>query len=78
MIIGLTISALGALMILFTWISYRRAATSLCLVREADLVSYYLDMAIRLLPVPFWSGLIGLVLLIVGIIIILINLPWSF
>jgi len=35
-------------------------------------------LAIRLLPVPFWSGVIGIVLAVVGIIVILINIPWSF
>lgn len=75
---GLAILVLGVLMMLFTWVSYKRADNSLSLIKQEDLVNYYLDLAIKLIPVPLWSGLIGIILTVIGIIVILINLPWSF
>lgn len=78
MLTGLVILVVGLLMILFAWVHYRRAASTLSLVKQEDLVSYYLDLAIRLLPVPFWSGLIGIILALTGVVIILIKIPWVF
>lgn len=76
MIAGLIIFILGLLMLLFTWLSYHRAAVSLSSEKQEDLVSYYLDLAIRLVPLPFWCGLIGIIISLIGLIIILINIPW--
>ncbi|CFW97434.1 Uncharacterized [Syntrophomonas zehnderi OL-4] len=78
MITGLVILVVGLLMFFYAWIHYHRAASTLSLVKQEDLVSYYLDLAIRLLPVPFWSALIGILLAFVGIIVILIKIPWVF
>ena len=73
---GLLIFTVGILMMLIAWLIYRRATASLRLVKQEDLVSYYLELAIKLIPIPFWTALIGMVLSIIGIIIMLINIPW--
>lgn len=73
---GLLIFTVGILMMLIAFIIYRRATASLRLVKQEDLVSYYLELAIKLIPIPFWTALIGMVLSIIGIIIMLINIPW--
>lgn len=74
---GLILLAIGLIMVLYFYITYKRSTQYLAEIKEEDLVSYYLDLFMRLLPVPFWVGLIGLAVIIVAIIIILVNIPWT-
>lgn len=78
MTVGLIILAISLILITYAYLSYKKEARSLLQLKQEDLVSYYLDLAYRLLPVPFWCALIGLALLLVAIIIILASLPFIF
>lgn len=76
--IGLILLAISLLLLFYAYWRYKKAAQSLIPVKQEDLVSYYLDLAYNLLPVPFWSALLGIALFLVAIIIILISLPFVF
>ncbi len=78
MVIGLVFLGLGIVMLLYSIMSYNRACTSLAHLREEDLVSYYLDLAVKLLPMPFWSAVFSVLFIILALIIILINIPVVF
>lgn len=76
--VGLILLAISIILIICACLSYKKEAQSLLPLKQEDLVSYYLDLAYRLLPVPFWCALVGVALLLVAIIIILISLPFAF
>ncbi len=78
MTIGLIFLAIALVLIAYAYLSYKKVANSLLPVKQEDLVSYYLDLVYNLLPVPFWSALLGIALLLVAIIIILFSLPFVF
>lgn len=78
MIIGLIFLGISLILITYAYLSYKKVAQNLVPVKQEDLVSYYLDLAYQLLPVPFWCALLGIVLLVVALIIILISLPFVF
>ena len=78
MTIGLIFLAIALILISYAYLSYKKVAHNLLPVKQEDLVSYYLDLVYNLLPVPFWSGLLGMALLLVAIIIILFSLPFVF
>ncbi|HHW61979.1 MAG TPA: hypothetical protein GX404_08755 [Syntrophomonadaceae bacterium] len=75
---GLILLIIGLVMVLYFYITYKHSTKHLAEIKEEDPVSYYLDLFMHLLPVPFWVGLIGLAVIIVAIIIILVNIPWNF
>jgi len=75
---GLVFLGLGIIMLLYSIISLNRASNSLSQLKEEDLVSYYLDLAVKLLPVPFWCAVLGILFIIAALIIILINIPIIF
>lgn len=76
--IGLSLLGIGFILLLYGFISYHRAANNLASLKEEDLVSYYLDLAIKLLPLPFWSFVSGALITIVALIILLISIPLVF
>ena len=78
MTIGLIILAIALILIAYAYLSYKKEARNLFLLKQEDLVSYYIDLVDNLLPVPFRSALIGIALLVVAIIIILVSLPFIF
>lgn len=78
MTVGLILLVISIILISYACLSYKKVAQSLLPVKQEDLVSYYLDLAYRLLPVPFWCALLGVALLLVAIIIVLISLPFAF
>ncbi len=67
------LAGIGVLMILYAYLSYKITERKLAQLKQEDLVAYYLDLAYRLLPVPFWSVLIGIGLLVTAVIILLIQ-----
>ena len=78
MTIGLIFLIISLLLIAYAYFSYNNAAKSLAPVKQEDLVSYYLDLTYNLLPVPFWSALLGIALFLVALVIILFHLPVVF
>ncbi|MEA1960402.1 MAG: hypothetical protein U9N81_03770 [Bacillota bacterium] len=74
---AIVLLVIGIVMVLCTYTHYLRISKGLTAVREEDLVSYYLNLAGEMVPLPLWSGLIGIVLLLIGIIMLLIHLPWT-
>ncbi|MGB4701288.1 MAG: hypothetical protein GXX02_10100 [Syntrophomonadaceae bacterium] len=75
---GLILLAIGLGLVAYTYISYLRAAQRFNHIKKEDLVSYYLELADLLYPLPFWSGLIGILTVIVAVIIVLISIPFVF
>lgn len=75
---GLTMLVISVLMIFYAYISYRKIDHSLAATKQEDLVSYYLDLFYELLPVPVWSCLLGIVLLLISLIVIIVNIPVVF
>lgn len=65
---------LGLILILYTYITFKRTQRSLKGLKHDDPVSYYLDFASNLLPAPFWALVLGIILLVVALVILLINL----
>lgn len=75
---GLFLLILGIFMVLYFYVTYRKSSKSLEDIKNEDLVSYYLDLALHLVPIPFRIGVIGIVLILIAIIVILVNIPWTF
>lgn len=75
---GLILVLIGLLMELIAYLIYKKTAKNLMPIKKDDLVAYYLELAYRLLPVPFWTICLGLVLCLVGIVVIIINIPVVF
>lgn len=75
---GLIILVIGLGLVAYTYINYVLAARKLDHIKKEDLVSYYLDLANFLYPLPFWSGIIGILTIIVAVIMVLINIPTVF
>jgi len=75
---GLIILLVGLGLVAYTYINYLWAARKFSQIKKEDLVSYYLDLARFLYPVPFWSGIVGIVTIVIAIIVVLINIPAVF
>lgn len=75
---GLVILLVGLGLVAYTCINYYWAANKFSRIKKEDLVSYYLDLAHFLYPVPFWSGVVGIVTIVIAIIVVLINIPAVF
>lgn len=75
---GLVILVVGLGLVAYTYINYVWAARKFDHIKKEDLVSYYLDLAHFLYPFPFWSGIIGILTIIIAVIIVLINIPTVF
>lgn len=75
---GLVILLVGFGLIAYTYISYLWASRKFNHIKKEDLVSYYLDLAHFLYPLPFWSGIIGIVTIVISLIVVLINIPTVF
>ena len=71
---GLWLLLIGVLLVSLAYISYKRAESSLLTLKKEDLVSYYLELALRLLPFPFWSLFLGILLIVAGLVVLLANL----
>lgn len=78
MTIGLIIFAIAILMIAYAYLSYKRVDHNLADIKQEDLVSYYLELFYDLLPVPVWSGILGVVLLAISLVVIIVNIPMVF
>ncbi|MEN6462874.1 MAG: hypothetical protein ABFC94_16090 [Syntrophomonas sp.] len=72
--IGLILIGMGLILFFFAYFRYKQEQKSLAQIKLEDLVSYYLDLAYNLLPIPFWSAIIGIVLALLGIIVIFLNI----
>ncbi|MDD2509760.1 MAG: hypothetical protein PHP26_05910 [Syntrophomonas sp.] len=72
---GLLLLLSGLLLVALAYISYKRAESSLLSLKREDLVSYYLELALRLLPLPLWTLLLGILLILAGVVVLLVNLP---
>lgn len=77
MVFGFIILGISLILITYAYLSYKKVAQILAPVKQEDLVSYYLDLAYQLLPVPFWCALIGVGFLLISLIIILISIPFT-
>lgn len=75
---GLTLTGLGIVLFLYAYCNYKKEQADLAEVKKQDLVSYYLDLAYNLLPYKFWSAILGIVLMVVGIVVVLVKLPLVF
>jgi len=71
---GLWLLLIGVLLGGMAYISYKRAESSLLTLKKEDLVSYYLELALRLLPFPFWTLLLSILLILAGLVVLLVNL----
>ena len=71
---ALLMLAFGLVLIVYTYIAFKRTHRSLKDLKQEDPVSYYLDFALNLLPAPFWALVVGVILLIAALVILLINL----
>jgi len=78
MLVGLIFFIVGLAAMLYAFLSYRRVDRSLRAVKAEDLVSYYLELSYQMLPIPFWSAVLGGVSFLTGLIIILVKLPVVF
>ncbi len=75
---GLTIFLFGLLLVAFAYCRYRNTEKQLMPIKKDDLVAFYLELAYRLLPVPFWCACIGVTLIIIGLIWTLVSIPLVF
>ena len=75
---GLIIFLVGLVLVAYTYINYLWASNKLSQLKKEDLDRYYLDLAQFLYPVPFWSGVIGMVAIVIALIVVLINIPAVF
>ncbi len=71
---GLWLLLIGVLLVGLAYISYKRAENTLVTLKREDLVSYYLELALRLLPFPFWSFFLGILIIVAGLVLLLVNL----
>lgn len=69
---GLLLAGIGMIMFLYSLIAYKRAHKKYGSLKGEDPVSYYLDLALELFPLPFWSAIGGVFLFISGLITILV------
>ncbi|MBO8158354.1 hypothetical protein [Thermosyntropha sp.] len=74
MITGIIIAVTGLLSILYAYIAYKKADLGLSEIKKEDLVSYYLELALHLIPFPFWAFAGGALLFLAGIITIIISM----
>ncbi|MGR6835850.1 hypothetical protein [Syntrophomonas erecta] len=75
---GLVFLSVGVILIFYAYWAYRKADCNLSKTKEEDLVSYYLDLALKLYPGALWSALLGIFFTIIALVIIVINLPLIF
>ncbi|QGT99263.1 hypothetical protein SYNTR_0670 [Candidatus Syntrophocurvum alkaliphilum] len=73
MIYGLIALSIGLILLLYFLFVYKSTNKKLLPTKNDDLVTYYIDFAIKLYPVPFWSGVIGLLLVLGSSIFLIIN-----
>lgn len=76
--VGLLLLAIGLGLVAFTYSTYLLATKKYSHIKKEDLVSYYIDLAKYLYPVPFWSGVIGVVMVLIAVIVVLVNIPFAF
>lgn len=76
--VGLILMGIGVLLISYAYIAYKKVSRNLSQLREEDIVSYYIELSLHLLPFPFWSAVIGVLLLTASLVIILVNIPLLF
>lgn len=76
--IGLILIGMGLILFCYAYLRYKQEQKNLASIKLEDLVSYYLDLAYNLLPVPFWSAIIGILLAVIGVVVIIINIPIVF
>lgn len=75
---GLIILLCGILLLAFAYFRYKSTENNLMPIKKDDLVAFYLELAYRLLPVPFWCACIGIVAVVTGLIWILVSIPLTF
>lgn len=75
---GLIIVLCGILLISFAYWRYKSTEKHLMPIKKDDLVAFYLELAYRLLPIPFWCACIGIVLLLIGLIWVIVSIPLVF
>lgn len=73
--IGLIFIGVGLILFGYAYFRYKQEQKNLASIKLDDLVSYYLDLAYNLLPVPFWSAVTGILLAVIGVVVIIINIP---
>lgn len=76
--VGLLMLVAGLSLVAYTYRSYVKTNQQLVQVKKEDLVSYYLDLAWHLYPIPFWSGVIGMVTTVIAVLVLLIHIPLTF
>ncbi|SHH00109.1 hypothetical protein SAMN02745221_01449 [Thermosyntropha lipolytica DSM 11003] len=74
MSIGISLIIIGLISMLYAYITYKKADLLLAEIKKEDVVSYYLELALHLIPVPFWCFLGGITFTLIGIIVLLISL----
>lgn len=71
---GIITLIIGLIGILYAYAAYKKTDISLAEIKKEDLVSYYLELALHLIPVPFWAFLGGIIVVLIGIIIIIVSI----
>jgi hypothetical protein len=74
---GIILLIAGLLLIGLFYLKLKSSEKQLEGLKADDLVSYYIELVIELIPVPFWSGIVGIALSLCGIIVLLIHIPGS-
>lgn len=69
---GIILIIIGLTGMLYGYMAYKKADSSLTEIKKEDLVSYYLELALHLIPAPFWCFLGGIIFILVGIIVTII------
>lgn len=70
---GLWLLVMGILLVGFAYILFKRAESKLLTLKQEDLVSYYLELALRLLPFPFCSLFLGALFIMAALLVLIVD-----
>lgn len=70
---GLILTGLGLILFGYAYFNYKKQTNSLAEIKKQDLVTYYLDLAYNMLPYKILSAVIGIVLVLTGTIVLILN-----
>ncbi|HEX3012429.1 MAG TPA: hypothetical protein VHQ70_10475 [Syntrophomonadaceae bacterium] len=75
MITGSILVGLGFILFGYAYFAYKKETNNLAEAKKQDLVTYYLDLAYNMLPFKLWMALAGIILVLTGVVIIIVNIP---
>ncbi|HBQ87066.1 MAG TPA: hypothetical protein DER33_03200 [Syntrophomonas sp.] len=71
---GLVLISLGLFLFGYAYLNYKKQINNLAEIKKQDLVSYYLDLAYEMLPYKLWSAIAGIILVLTGTIVLIVNI----